>query len=146
MKVFIRKHRLLPIATFVLLAALIAVSLVSPLVQVQWRGSGTRALAAGSWTSQVTSGTSQDLNDIACPGPGVTTCFTVGASGGILNTTNGGSTTWTSQSSGTSNSLNGIACPGTGSIICFAVGAYLNGNGKNQVLNTTNGTSWSSQN
>src|SRR5713101_4977375 len=104
MKVFIRTRRLLHLATFVLLAALIAVWL---------SGLGGHALAASTWTSQ-TSPTIQNLNGIACPG--TTTCFAVGASGTILKTTNGGSggsTPWAQLTSGTSQNLNGIACLST---------------------------------
>src|SRR5947209_2490491 len=125
MKVFIRTHRLLPLATFVLLSVLVAVTLVSPLVQVQWGGTngmrlmlgglGGNALASGTWTSQ-TSSTTQNLNGLACPG--TTTCFAVGASGTILNTIDGSS--WSSQTSGTTNNLNSIACPDA--TTCFAVG------------------------
>src|SRR5438270_129105 len=142
MKVFIRTHRLLPLATFVLLAALVAVTLVSPLVQVQWGGTnGIRltlsgleghALAAGTWTSQG-SGTSQNLNGTACPS--TSTCFAVGGGGTILTTAGGSS--WASQSSGTTNNLNGIACLSTTN--CFAVGAG------GTILKTINGSSWASQ-
>src|SRR5438270_527132 len=141
MKVFIRTHRLLPLATFVLLTALVAVTLVGPLVQVQWGGTNGirlvlgglegRALASSTWTSQ-TSGTGQNLNGIACPS--ASTCFAVGAGGGILKTVDGSSRS--SQTVGTAN-LNGIACLSTTN--CFAVGAT------GTILNTTNGSSWSSQ-
>jgi hypothetical protein len=143
MKVFIRTHRLLPLATLVLLAALVAVSLVSPLMQVQWGGTiGGRALASGTWTIQGSGVTPNSLNGIACPSS--STCFAVGASGTILNTTNWGNT-WTSQTVGTGNpNLNGVACLSTTN--CYVVGAYVNGKGKIQVLVTTDGSTWSSQN
>src|SRR5216684_7292837 len=126
MKVFIRTRRLLHLATFVLLAALIAVWL---------SGLGGHALAASTWTSQ-TSPTIQNLNGIACPG--TTTCFAVGAlaspgngNGTIVVTTDG--STWTSQNSKVAQILNGIACPTTST--CFAVGA------SGTILKTTNGGS-----
>ena len=145
MKVFIRAHRLLPLATFILLAALVAVALVSPLVQVQWRGTngvrltlgrlGGYALASGTWTAQTPpSGITQNLNGIACPS--ASTCFAVGASGTILVTTNG--STWGQLTSGIpKNSLSGIACPGTST--CFVVGE------SGTILKTTDGSTWSSQ-
>src|SRR5437764_1455925 len=137
MKVFIRTYRLLPLATFVLLAALVAVSLVSPLMQVQWGGTrGGHALAAGTWTSQ-SSGTGQNLNGIACPSTSI--CFAVGAkptsgNGTILFTDDGGSS-WTSQNSNVAQNLNSIACLST--TTCFTVGD----GGK--IQKTTNGSSWS---
>src|SRR5260370_41081774 len=101
MKVFIRARRLRPLATFVLLAALIVV----------WLGGlGGHVLAAGPWTSQV-SGTSQNLNGVACPS--TSNCFAVAAGGAIVATTNGGSTSWSPQTSGPSSSLKSIACLST---------------------------------
>ena len=82
---FSRVRRLLPLAAFVLVAVFVAV----------WPGALTgRVLAAGNWTSQ-TSGTTNNLNGVACPGIG--NCFAVGASGTIVATTNGGSTSWTAR-------------------------------------------------
>ena len=133
MRVFIRKRRLPPLVSFVLLAALIAVSL---------GGLGSRVLASGTWGSQI-SGTGQNLNGIACPG--TTTCFAVGANGTIVATTNGGSTSWTVQGSGiTTNSLNGIACLSTTN--CYAVGATGGGGSPGTILNTIDGSTWLTQN
>jgi photosystem II stability/assembly factor-like uncharacterized protein len=146
MKVFIRTHRLLPLATLVLLAVLVAVSLVSPLVQVQWGGTiGGRALASGTWTIQGSGVTPNSLNGIACPS--ASNCFAVGAIGTILNTTNWGNI-WNpppSPGSGTTNSLNGIACPSAS--YCFAVGAKGGGQSKGTIVATINGGStWGTQN
>ncbi len=133
MKVFIRKHRLPPLATFVLLAVLVAVSLGDL---------GRYALASGTWTSQISS-TSQNLKGIACLN--ASTCFAVGAGGTIVATTNGGITSWTNQSSVTiTNDLNGIACPST--TICYVVGATSGGGTAGAILKTTDGSSWSTQN
>ena len=131
MKVFIRAHRLPPLVSFVLLTVLVAVSLGVL---------GGHALASGPWASQ-SSGTNNSLNGIVCPG--TTTCFAVGASGTIVATTNGGSTSWTIQGSGiTTNSLNGITCLST--INCYVVGA-ASGGGNATILNY-NGSTWMSQN
>jgi WxL domain surface cell wall-binding len=131
--VFIRMRRLLPLATLVLFAALIA---------VRPGGLGGHALAAGTWTAQ-SSGTSQNLNGVACPS--TSNCFAVGTSGTIVATTNEGSSSWTIQGSGiTTNSLNGIACLSTTS--CYVVGAFVNGAGKIQILVTADGSTWTTQN
>jgi len=90
-----------------------------------------------SWNSQG-SGVSATLYGVACPSTSV--CYTVGVSGTILATTNGGGA-WANQSNplgGTSKALRGIACPST--TTCYAVGDG------GAILGTTNGgSSWSTQ-
>jgi photosystem II stability/assembly factor-like uncharacterized protein len=66
-----------------------------------------------------------------------TSVWTVGTTGKILNTTNGGSS-WSTQTSGTSEALNGVT------FIDASNGWAVGTTGK--ILNTTNGgSSWSTQ-
>jgi hypothetical protein len=157
MKAFVRTHRLLPLATVILLLALLAVSLLSSLVQVQWHGSngiswsvgrlGTHALAdSTSWTPVSGLPTNTVLTGIACPNGGGLLCAAVGVSPSeqavILTTTNG--TSWTPVAGLPANTnLNGIACPDGGGLLCAAVGdTRLIPSEQAVILTTTNGTSW----
>jgi hypothetical protein len=89
--------------------------------------------AAPAASSQ-SSGTTNDLNTVACLSP--STCVAVGDRGTILRSTDGGST-WRRQPSGTTNDLDDVAClsPST----CVVVGD------RGTILRTTNGgTTWRS--
>jgi photosystem II stability/assembly factor-like uncharacterized protein len=90
--------------------------------------------ATTSWSSQ-SSGTTNELDGVGCAS--MTICYSVGVTGTIVATTDGGST-WRSQSSGTTNNMNGVAC--TDTLTCYAVGDA------GTILVTTNGGStWISQ-
>src|SRR5438128_2090260 len=141
MKRFLRSQRVLPLATGVLLVALVAVSLVS------WAfgRSAPHALAdSTTWTSVSGLPANTDLRGVACPNGGGLLFVAVGntpqAQGVILTTTNG--TTWTSVSGLPANTyLVGIACPNGGGLLCAAMGATSSGT-QGVILTTTNGTIW----
>ncbi len=89
---------------------------------------------ASTWALQ-TSGTTNDLYATSCYTSSA--CWSVGASGTVVVTTNGGST-WSSQSSGTSSNLYGISCVSASK--CWAVGQ------SGTIRATTNGGStWSGE-
>jgi hypothetical protein len=133
---------MLPLATGVLLVALVAVSLLS----WSWSPLGRHALADGTtWTPVSGLPANTALAGVACPNGGGLLCAAVGdpfSSGQapILTTTNG--TTWTPVSGLPATVLNGIACPNGGGLLCMAVGYTSSGPALAAILTTTNGTTW----
>ena len=97
----------------------------------------TRYTTDGStWQTGFPSTSNIALNGVAC----VTgLCTAVGASGVIVDSTNGG-VNWSSQTSGTSTSLSAVACPSATS--CYADGAVVSGSAV--MLKETSGT-WAPQ-
>jgi photosystem II stability/assembly factor-like uncharacterized protein len=83
-----------------------------------------------TWTADSASGTTNKLYGVACE-PSTTTCFAVGASGTIVQSTD--MTTWTTATSGTTSDLNSITCVSTTE--CFATG-------QSGQVDVFNGTSW----
>lgn len=93
------------------------------------------------WAGQ-TSNTSNSLNDVSCVD--TSNCWAVGASGTIVNTSNGG-TTWATQTSNTTNYINAVQFVDSTNGWAVGVGISGGGNTSNIRVTSNGGTTWTGQ-